>query len=158
VALVAILWGGSGEDPASGTPSRAEYRAAVNGYCTLALGGLGPVQGSPRSDAATADRARTYFAVVATMRERLESLILPAGEDRALERFRAGLRRAADFTSVVAQEPPPPGSRESANVVAELTLAAGQVQAGALGYGLGGDCAAIGDVVARSARNAARAP
>ena len=51
--------------------------------------------------------------------------------------FASGLERAADYTTVVAQGPPPPGSREGANVVAQLTLAAGQVQAGALGYGLG---------------------
>ena len=64
-------------------------------------------------------------------------------------------RRAADYTSLVAQGPPRAGSRESANEVAELTLAAGQVQAGALGYGLGRECSEIGSLVARSARNAA---
>ena len=43
-------------------------------------------------------------------------------------------------------------------MVAELTFAAGQVQAGALGYGLGPDCSKVGDVVARSAQNAAGTP
>ena len=79
----------------------------------------------------------------------------PAGRNRALERFLDGLRTAADNTSVVAEDPPPAGSRAQADVVAELTFAAGQVQAGALGYRLGPDCVAIGDLVARSARNAA---
>jgi Bacterial regulatory proteins, luxR family len=157
LALAAILSGGSDES-AEEAPSKVEYVAAVNGYCRLALGRLEPVGGQRRSDAATADRAGNYLAVLETMRGRLESLTPPAEGDRALERFRAGLRRAADFTDVVARRPPPPGSRQGANVVAELTLAAGQVQAGALGYHLGRDCTGIGEVVARSARNAARAP
>jgi hypothetical protein len=158
VALALILSGGSGEEPGEAPASKAEYVAAVDRYCSLALGRPEQARGSSRGDAATAERARTYLGVIETMRGRLESLTPPAGEDRALERYRAGLQRAADFTSVVAEEPPRPGSRESARVVAELTLAAGQVQAGALGYGLGSDCAAIGDLVADSARNAARAP
>ena len=65
---------------------------------------------------------------------------------------------AADFTAIVAQNPPPPGTPAEANVVAELTFAAGQVQAGALGYDLGPGCVAIGAVVARSAGNAAQLP
>jgi hypothetical protein len=157
LALAAILSAGSGES-AEEAPSKGEYVAAVNGYCRLALGRLEPVGGQRRSDAATADRAGNYLAVLETMRGRLASLTPPSEGDRALERFRAGLRRAADFTDVVARRPPPPGSRQGANVVAELTLAAGQVQAGALGYHLGRDCTGIGQVVARSARNAARAP
>jgi hypothetical protein len=88
----------------------------------------------------------------------MDSLPPPADADRALERFREGLTGAADFTSVVAQGPPPPGSRAQADAVAELTFAAGQVQAGALGYGLGSACVAIGEVVNRSAQNAANAP
>jgi hypothetical protein len=157
VALAAILSGGSGDSADEG-PSRAEYVAAVNGYCRLALGRLEPAGGRRRGDAATANRAGNYLAVLETMRGRLESLTRPSGDDRALQRFRAGLRRAADFTDIVARQPPRPGSRQSVEVVAELTLAAGQVQAGALGYNLGRDCTGIGDVVARSARNAARAP
>src|SRR4029453_16850662 len=137
---------------------KGESLRGGKGLCGVAPGGLEPVGGQRRSDAATADRAGNYLAVLETMRGRLESLTPPAEGDRALERFRAGLRRAADFTDVVARRPPPPGSRQGANVVAELTLAAGQVQAGALGYPLGRDCTGIGEVVARSARNAARAP
>ncbi len=67
------------------------------------------------------------------MNARLASLT-PPGENRNLGLFRDGLARAADYTTLIAEGPPPGGRRESANAVAELTLAAGQVQAGALGY------------------------
>jgi hypothetical protein len=89
------------------------------------------------------------------MRGRLQSLVAPSVPDIALERFSTGLTTAANYTSDVAQGPPPPGSEAEARYVAELTFAAGQVQAGAVGYKLGHDCEAIGDLVARSARNAA---
>ena len=88
------------------------------------------------------------------MRGRLQSLIQPTLPAIGLERFSTGLTTAANYTSDVAQEPPAPGS-EAAKDVAELTFAAGQVQAGAVGYKLGHDCVAIGDLVARSAENAA---
>jgi hypothetical protein len=136
--------GGGGE-----TTSPAAYRKAVGGYCRLGLESAPPPRGGVR------ERARSYLAVIETVRGRVESLPPPAGSDRALERFRAGLTAAANFTGEVAERPPPAGSREQANVVAELTLAAGQVQAGALGYQLGGECLAVGDLITRSARNAA---
>ncbi len=72
--------------------------------------------------------------------------------------FGIGLDHAADTTSIVAQGPPIAGTGRQESVVAELTFAAGQVQAGALGYGLGPSCVAIGDLVSRSARNAAHVP
>ncbi|MBS1860473.1 MAG: hypothetical protein JSS68_02055 [Actinobacteria bacterium] len=89
------------------------------------------------------------------MRGRLESLVPPTTTDVALERFGAGLANAANYTSDVAERPPAPGSAAEAKDVAELTFAAGQVQAGAIGYGLGHQCIAIGDLVADSAANAA---
>ena len=153
VALVltgAFSGGSSGEAGTAATP--ASYRAAVNGYCSLALEGSAVQPGASR-----AERARGYLGVIDVMNARLESLT-PPEDDRDLALFRDGLARAADYTSVIAQGPPPPGSRESAKAVAELTLAAGQVQAGALGYELSPDCSAIGRVVAGSARNAALAP
>lgn len=150
-AVVAVLaWAGSFEGSGARTTDVAAYREAVRGYCRLALAGAGGRE--PRTRVA---RARDYLEVIETMRGRLASLTRPARSDEALERFRAGLTRAADFTSIVAQGPPPPGSPQEADTVAELTFAAGQVQAGALGYDLGRDCVAIGDLVARSARNAA---
>ena len=153
-ALAALALSGvlSGDSPGSSgeqAPSKASYVAALNGYCRLALRGAGPPE--PTRSARALDQLR----VIETIRGRLESLTPPAVSDRGLERFRVGLARAADFTSMVAESPPEPGSRRSAGLVAELTLAAGQVEAGAVGYGLGPDCSAIGDVVARSARNAA---
>jgi hypothetical protein len=153
VALGALVLAGafSGED-AKGTGVGA-YRTAVSGYCRLALGGQAVPAGGDAQK-----RARAYLEVIETVRGRVDSLPPPDGSDRSLERFRAGLTKAADFTSVVAEEPPRQGSRQQANVVAELTFAAGQVQAGALGYRLGPACVAIGDLVSRSARNAAHLP
>ena len=141
----------SGGDSAS--TGVAAYKTAIRGYCRLALSGV------ERNAGGTArQRAGSYLEVIETMRGRLQSLPPPTVIDRALERFRSGLTSAADFTSVVAQAPPPPGTPAEANVVAELTFAAGQVQAGALGYDLGPSCVAIGDLVSRSAGNAAQAP
>jgi hypothetical protein len=93
--------------------------------------------------------------VIETMRGRFESLVQPTLPDIALERFQTGLTTAANYTGDVAQEPPAAGSAAEAKDVSELTFAAGQVQAGAVGYKLGQDCVAIGDLVARSAQNAA---
>lgn len=133
-----------------GTPSPAAYRAEVAGYCKLALEGAPATAGQGR-----AERARGYLEVIETMRGRLQSLVAPTAPDIALERFSNGLTTAANDTSDVAQGPPAPGSEAEAKNVAELTFAAGQVQAGAVGYKLGHDCVAIGDLVARSAQNAA---
>jgi hypothetical protein len=152
VVLALILTGafsGGSSGEAGKAATFASYRAAVNEYCSLALGGSRAQPGASK-----AERARGYLDVIDFMNARLASLT-PPEDDRDLSLFRDGLIRAADYTTAIAQGPPPTGSRQSANAVAELTLAAGQVQAGALGYGLGADCSAIGRVVANSARNAA---
>lgn len=147
LAVSGIIHQGS---PAPRPPSPAAYRAEVAGYCTLALDGAPATAGQGR-----AERARGYLEVIETMRGRLQSLLAPTIPDIALERFSTGLTTAANYTSDVAQGPPAPGSEAEAKYVAELTFAAGQVQAGAVGYKLGHDCMAIADLVARSARNAA---
>jgi len=149
LAVLAIAGVFSADDSTS--TGLAAYKTAVRGYCELALESSSP----PPRGADAEERARAYLATIETMRGRLESLPPPAAAGEALERFRDGLTSAAEFTAVVAQREPPAGSAAEARVVAELTFAAGQVQSGALGYELGGDCVAIGDVVARSARNAA---
>jgi hypothetical protein len=131
-------------------PTPAAYRQEVAGYCKLALAGAPEPSGKGR-----AELARGYLEVIETMRGRLESLVQPAVPDIALERFSVGLTNAANYTSDVAEKPAPPGSPAEAKDVAELTFAAGQVQAGAVGYELGHECLAIGDLVADSAENAA---
>ncbi len=136
--------------PATTPPSPAAFRADVAGYCKLALEGAPSTAGQGR-----AERARGYLEVIETMRGRLQSLVDPTVPSIALERFSTGLTTAANYTSDVAQEPPAAGSEAEAKYVSELTFAAGQVQAGAVGYKLGRDCVAIGDLVARSAQNAA---
>jgi Bacterial regulatory proteins, luxR family len=153
VVLVALALAGVFSSDDSEATGLAAYRDAVRGYCRLALGGANAHPGG-----GARQRARSYLEVIETVRGRVDSLPPPAGTDRALERFRAGLTNAANLTSVVAEGPPAQGSRTQANVVAELTFAAGQVQAGALGYQLGPGCVAIGDLVTRSARNAAHLP
>jgi hypothetical protein len=147
LAISGILGSSS---PAPTVPTVAAYRSQVSGYCELALAGAPDTSGGNR-----AEIAGGYLEVIETMRGRLESLIPPTGADLALERFGSGLTNAANYTSAVAERPPAPGSPAEAKDVAELTFAAGQVQAGALGYELGHDCLAIGDLIARSAENAA---
>ena len=136
--------------PATKVPTEAAYRAQVAGYCELALAGAPTATGGNR-----AETARGYLEVIETMRGRLESLTAPEGVSLALERFGSGLTTAANYTSEVAEHPPAAGSAEEAKDVAELTFAAGQVQAGAVGYQLGHACLAIAGLVAASAENAA---
>jgi hypothetical protein len=131
-------------------PTPAAYRNEVAGYCKLALAGAPEPSGQGR-----AELARGYLEVIETMRGRLESLVQPAVPDIALERFSVGLTNAANYTSDVAEKPAPAGSPAEAKEVSELTFAAGQVQAGAVGYELGHECLAIGELVADSAQNAA---
>ena len=154
VALAVLVATGSlSSDDSGETTGVVAYRSEVRGYCRL---GLGTGEGEAGTTARL--RARSYLGVIETVRGRVESLAPPAESDQALQRFRAGLTAAANFTSVVAEKPPADGSPKQANVVAQLTFAAGQVQAGALGYGLGPACVAIGEVISRSASNAAGAP
>ncbi len=131
-------------------PTPAAYRAEVADYCKLALADPPAPAGQGR-----AERARGYLEVIETMRGRLESLIAPSVPDIALERFGVGLTNAANYTNDVAESPPAAGSKAEGKDVTELTHAARQVRAGAEGYGLGPECHAIGDLVARSAQNAA---
>jgi len=135
---------------ATKSPSPAAFRNEVAGYCKLALDGAPSTAGQGR-----AERARGYLEVIETMRGRFQSLVQPTLPNIALERFSNGLTTAANYTSDVARRPPAPGSAAEAKYVSELTFAAGQVQAGAVGYKLGRECLAIGDLVARSAQNAA---
>jgi hypothetical protein len=140
----------SSSDSGPTVPTAAAFRTQVSGYCELALAGAPDASGGDRAETAGA-----YLEVFETMRGRLESLIPPAAGDLALERFGSGLTNAANYTSAVAESPPAAGSAAEAKDVAELTFAAGQVQAGAVGYELGHACLGIGDLVARSAQNAA---
>lgn len=148
VLAISGLLGSS--SPSPNVPTAAAYRAEVSSYCRLALAGAPQTAGQSR-----AEIARGYLEVIETMRGRFQSLTPPNAGNLALERFGAGLTNAANHTSAVAESPPARGSKAQAEDVAELTFAAGQVQAGAVGYELGHACLAIGDLVARSAQNAA---
>lgn len=131
-------------------PTPAAFRKEVAGDCREALAGAPEIGGSDR-----AANARAYLEVLATMRGSYESLVAPSLPDIALERFSVGLTNAVNFNEDVAKAPPAAGSAAETKTVAGLTGAAAQVRAGARGYGLGPECLAIGDLIARSARNAA---
>jgi hypothetical protein len=149
LAISGVFNGNAATAPSA--PTAAVFRTEVSNYCKLALEGAPPTgPGESR-----ADKARGYLEVIETMRGRFESLTKPTLTNVAVERFGVGLTNAANYTSDVAEAPPAAGSQDEAKDVAELTFAAGQVQAGALGYELGHDCVAIGNLVARSAENAA---
>jgi hypothetical protein len=131
-------------------PTPAAYRKEVAGDCREALAGAPETAGGDR-----AANAQAYLEVIEAVRGRYESLVPPNVPDIALERFSTGLAKAANFNSDVAKAPPARGSAVEAEAVAGLTSAAGQVRAGARGYGLGPECLAIGNLIAHSAQNAA---
>jgi hypothetical protein len=131
-------------------PTPAAYRKEVAGDCRLALAGTPETAGGDR-----AANARAYLEVIEAVRGRFESLVPPNVPDIALERFSTGLAKAANVNSDVAKAPPARGSALEAEAVAGLTSAAVQVKAGARGYRLGPECLAVGDLIARSAKNAA---
>jgi hypothetical protein len=136
--------------PTAAAPTAAAFRTEVAGYCKLARAGAPDTAGQDR-----AERARGYLEVIEAVRGPLETLVPPSAPDIALERFGAGLTNAANYTSHVADEPPIAGASAEAKNVAELTAAAAQVRAGAVGYRLGPECLAIADTVTDSAHNAA---
>ena len=131
-------------------PTPAAFRKEVAGDCREALAGAPETAGGDR-----AANAQAYLEVIEAVRGRYESLVPPNVPDIALERFSTGLAKAANFNGDVAKAPPASGSALEAEAVAELNSAAGEVRAGARGYGLGPECLAIGNLIARSAQNAA---
>ena len=131
-------------------PTPAAYRKEVAGDCREALAAAPETAGADR-----AANARAYLEVLEKVRGSYESLVPPNVPDIALERFSTGLAKAVNFNGDVAKAPPAAGSAAEGEAVKELNSAAAQVKAGARGYGLGPECLAIGDLVARSAANAA---
>lgn len=157
LALAGVFSGDSASEGQSEQPlPKAEYIEAASEACTLTPFRRGLIETESLRGATIAERAEIYALVIGDIRGRVGALPPPAEESGALDRFRQGLGRAADLSGAVAAQPPRSAGRMS-KLVAELTIAAGLVQAGALGYGLGSTCAGVADVVARSARNAARA-
>ncbi|HEY0276838.1 MAG TPA: hypothetical protein VGC32_01085 [Solirubrobacterales bacterium] len=131
-------------------PTPAAFREEVAGDCREAVTGAPEIAGGDR-----AANARAYLEVFEAVRGRYESLVPPNVPDIALERFSTGLASAVNFNGDVAKAPPANGSPEEAEAVKGLESAAGQVRAGAHGYGLGIACLAVGALIARSAQNAA---
>jgi hypothetical protein len=131
-------------------PTPAAFRKEVAGDCREALAGAPETAGGDR-----AANAQAYLEVIEAVRGRYESLVPPNVPDIALERFSTGLAKAANFNGDIAKSPPASGSALEAEAVAGLTSAAGQVRTGARGYGLGPECLAIGNLIVRSAQNAA---
>jgi hypothetical protein len=131
-------------------PTVAAFRTEVAGACREAIKGAPSSTGGGR-----AARARDYLEVIEAVRGNFEALPQPTLPSISLERFATGLINAANYTGDVAKGPPPAGSAAETKAVAGLGAAATQVHAGAIGYKLGQECVEVGDVVARSAQNAA---
>jgi hypothetical protein len=131
-------------------PTPAAYRKEVAGDCREALAGA---PDTTEGDRAT--NARAYLDVLEKLRGSYESLVAPNVPDIALERFSVGLASAVNFNSDVAKAPPTGASPQVAEAATGLTTAAAQVKAGARGYQLGPECLAVGDLISRSAQNAA---
>jgi hypothetical protein len=154
LAVTGALSGGTEKEQLTA----AEFRRQLDSACERAVGQLRLFDARRLQSASVADQATTYGNLLGDVQDRLESLGSPPEGGKALERFDNGLGRATALTDRVAANPPVAGSRKEARIVAELTIAAGQVQAGALDYGRAPACAGVGDLVARSARAAAAAP
>jgi hypothetical protein len=158
VALLAGAFTGDEEAPVRGQPSKAEYVEAVNGACANTATQVPSLTGGTLEDATTAERAAVYLTLIDAFTNRVEDIPLPAGDNRDLNRFHSGLRRAADLTNEVAAAPARLDAPQRIRLYADLTYATGQVQAGVIGYGLGEDCLLLGRLVARSAANVSGAP
>jgi hypothetical protein len=131
-------------------PTVAAFRTEVAGVCK------GAIESAPASTGGgRAARARGYLEVIEAVRGNFEALPQPTLPSISLERFATGLINAVNYTGDVAKGPPPTGSTAETKTVAGLKGAAAQVHAGAVGYKLGPECVEVGDVVARSAQNAA---
>lgn len=131
-------------------PTPAAFRKEVAGDCREALAGAPETAGGDR-----AANAHAFLQVLEPLRGSYESLVAPNVPDIALERFSTGLTAAVNFNDDVAKAPPSGGSAQVAEAATGLTAAAAQVKAGARGYGLGPECLAVANLIARSAQNAA---
>jgi hypothetical protein len=152
VAILAGAFAGDDEGSASGQPSIAEYKESVNGYCARTARQVPRVTGELQGSTA-AERAALYLTLIDAFTNRTEDIPLPAANNRDLNRFRSGLRRAAELTNAVAEAPARLDAPQRIRLYADLTYATGQVEAGAIGYGLGPQCDVLGDLVQRSAAN-----
>lgn len=151
VVLAVILGGSDGEgEPA---PTKTQYVATLQRFCRFALR-----SGGDRGEATRQRRAVDYLKSIELVRGPINSETPPPGDDPRLEQFRTGVNSAADLNGQVASAPEGAAPGSLAKASANLILAAGQVQAGALGYKLGAPCASLGDLIERSAQNAAGPP
>ncbi len=158
LALAGVFSSESGGDAETLQPlPKAQYVEAAADACRLSPFRRGLIETENLRGATIAERAEAYGLVIGDLRSRVEALPPPLEESPALDRFQTGLSRAADLTGATGGQPPQSAGDRS-KLVAELTIAAGQVQAGAVGYGLGPECAGVADLIARSARNAALVP
>ena len=142
--LVTGVLGGSDSDSGAEPTPLGEYRAEVNRFCGFAVPFDPPAVSQPAGD-----RANGYFQALNSVDDRISQLPAPAGDQPALDQFITGLRSATEINDSAAREPPTGRAAETA--VANLTIASGQVQAGAIGFGLGSDCKAIAGVIVQSA-------
>jgi len=153
LAATAIAVRSGGGDQAEPAPSKSEYVATVQRFCRLALR-----SGEEGAGVTQQERALDYLRSIEVVRGPIKAEPPPAGEDPGLEQFRKGVNSAADLNGTVASAPEGEAPEHLAQLSAGLIIAAGNAQAGALKYGLGAPCASLGDLIGKSAENAAGPP
>lgn len=152
VIAIALLTGGDGGSGPAPTPEA--YIADVSLSCTQAL-----AQGDPSTKATREKRAVAYSQAFEFVADTVDSSEPPAGDNPGLTQFTRGVNDAADLNRQVAQVPEDAGATDLASVSADLTIAAGNIQAGAISFELGPRCSELGTSVAgKSAQNAAGPP
>lgn len=156
LALLAVLaWvvSSSGGENAEPPPTKASYISTVQRFCRFALR-----EGDGGGEATRSQRAVGYLSSIGLVQGPINSGTAPAGDDPGLEQFRAGVNSAADLNGKVASAPGGAAATTLEKLSAGLIIAAGNVQAGALKYKLGAPCASLGQLIGKSAENAAGPP
>ena len=141
--------GGDDADPATEPTPLPEYRSELNLFCGFAFPFDPPGVSLPVDR-----RANEFYEALAPVGNRISELPPPAGEQPGLSRFLAGLESATEINNEIALDPP--RGRAAERDFADLTIASGQVQAGAIGFDLGPDCKAIAGLIVQSADSIAR--
>ncbi len=155
VAVVAflVLGGDSGGGDAAPAPSRTAYGAILDRACMQAV-----TQGETYREPTRVKRAVAYSQTFEFVRGTIEASATPAGDNVGLLQFKSGVRDAAALNRRLTTIPPDTKATTLATISANLTIAAGKIQAGAIKYKLRRDCRTLGALAGASAENAVGPP